>query len=98
MGAKRSDSRKNGSRMDLFDEVITSHGGGDGSIYEALVRMAQPFMMRATLVDGSGNFGSLDGDPAAAMRYTECRLTPIAVRLLDELDADTVDFQPNYDQ
>src|SRR5215212_1295802 len=58
------------------------HPHGDGSIYEALVRMAQPFVMRATLVDGSGNFGSMEGDPAAAMRYTECRLTPIPVLFL----------------
>ncbi|MGC4089748.1 MAG: DNA gyrase subunit A [Polyangiaceae bacterium] len=66
-------------------------------MYDALVRMAQPFAMRAPLVDGSGNFGSLDGDPAAAMRYTECRLAPVATRLLDELDQDTVPFRPNYD-
>src|SRR5688500_17649494 len=73
------------------------HPHGDGSIYEALVRMAQPFMMRATLVDGSGNFGSLDGDPAAAMRYTECRLTPIAAQTIDEIGQGTVHFRPNYD-
>ena len=73
------------------------HPHGDAAIYDALVRMAQPFAMRALLVDGSGNFGSLDGDPAAAMRYTECRLAPVAVRLLDELDQNTVPFRPNYD-
>ena len=73
------------------------HPHGDGSIYEALVRMAQPFMMRATLVDGSGNFGSLDGDPAAAMRYTECRLTPIAAETIQEIGQGTVHFRPNYD-
>jgi DNA gyrase subunit A len=73
------------------------HPHGDGSIYEALVRMAQPFMMRATLVDGSGNFGSLDGDPAAAMRYTECRLTPIAAETINEIGQGTVHFRPNYD-
>ncbi|HYO07866.1 MAG TPA: DNA topoisomerase (ATP-hydrolyzing) [Tepidisphaeraceae bacterium] len=73
------------------------HPHGDGSIYEALVRMAQPFMMRATLVDGSGNFGSLDGDPAAAMRYTECRLTPIAAETISEIGQGTVHFRPNYD-
>ena len=67
------------------------------SIYDALVRMAQPFAMRAPLVDGSGNFGSLDGDPAAAMRYTECRLTPLAAELLTEIDQGTVHFRPNYD-
>src|SRR5688500_8083964 len=73
------------------------HPHGDGSIYEALVRMAQPFMMRATLVDGSGNFGSMDGDPAAAMRYTECRLTPIAAETISEIGQGTVHFRPNYD-
>jgi DNA gyrase subunit A len=73
------------------------HPHGDGSIYEALVRMAQPFVMRATLVDGSGNFGSMDGDPAAAMRYTECRLTPIAAETISEIGQGTVHFHPNYD-
>ncbi|HYE21903.1 MAG TPA: DNA topoisomerase (ATP-hydrolyzing) [Tepidisphaeraceae bacterium] len=73
------------------------HPHGDGSIYEALVRMAQPFVMRATLVDGSGNFGSMDGDPAAAMRYTECRLTPIAHETIAEIGQGTVHFRPNYD-
>ncbi|HEX6767227.1 MAG TPA: DNA gyrase subunit A, partial [Polyangiaceae bacterium] len=79
------------------DVMGNYHPHGDSAIYEALVRMAQPFSLRATLVDGSGNFGSLDGDPAAAYRYTECRLGPIANRLLDELDQDTVAFRPNYD-
>jgi DNA gyrase subunit A len=73
------------------------HPHGDSSIYEALVRMAQAFAMRAPLVDGSGNFGSLDGDPAAAYRYTECRLAPIATELLTGLDESTVHFRPNYD-
>jgi DNA gyrase subunit A len=73
------------------------HPHGDSSIYEALVRMAQPFVMRATLVDGSGNFGSMDGDPAAAMRYTECRLTPIAAQTIQEIGQGTVHFRPNYD-
>ncbi len=73
------------------------HPHGDSSIYDALVRLAQPFNMRNTLVDGQGNFGSLDGDSAAAMRYTECRLRPLAMELLDELKQDTVDFRPNYD-
>ncbi len=73
------------------------HPHGDSSIYDALVRMAQPFAMRATLVDGSGNFGSLDGDPAAAMRYTECRLTPIAAEVIQEINQGTVHFRPNYD-
>ena len=73
------------------------HPHGDQSIYEALVRMAQEFSLRYPLVDGQGNFGSRDGDGAAAMRYTEARLTPIAKLLLDEIDMGTVDFQPNYE-
>ena len=73
------------------------HPHGDSSIYEALVRMAQPFAMRATLIDGSGNFGSMDGDPAAAMRYTECRLTQIAAETISEIGQGTVHFRPNYD-
>jgi DNA gyrase subunit A len=79
------------------DVMGSYHPHGDSAIYESLVRMAQSFSMRAILVDGSGNFGSLDGDPAAAYRYTECRLAPLANRLLDELDQDTVHFRPNYD-
>ena len=73
------------------------HPHGDQAIYEALVRMAQPFMMRTPLVEGSGNFGSLDGDPPAAMRYTECRIAAIAATMLDEIGRDTVHFRPNYD-
>ncbi|VVD77747.1 DNA topoisomerase IV subunit A [Pandoraea horticolens] len=73
------------------------HPHGDQSAYDALVRLAQDFSMRYPLIDGQGNFGSRDGDGAAAMRYTEARLTPIAKLLLDEIDAGTVDFVPNYD-
>jgi topoisomerase-4 subunit A len=73
------------------------HPHGDQSVYDALVRMAQNFSLRYPLIDGQGNFGSRDGDGAAAMRYTEARLTPIARLLLDEIDMGTVDFQPNYD-
>ncbi len=73
------------------------HPHGDQAIYDALVRMAQDFSMRLMLIDGQGNFGSVDGDPAAAMRYTECRLDNAAVALLDDIDKDTVDFQANYD-
>jgi DNA gyrase subunit A len=73
------------------------HPHGDQAIYDTLVRMAQDFSMRLTLVDGQGNFGSVDGDPPAAMRYTECRLDRAAMALLDDIDQDTVDFQPNYD-
>ncbi|MCE3603232.1 DNA topoisomerase IV subunit A [Massilia sp. P8910] len=73
------------------------HPHGDQSIYDALVRMAQDFSLRYPLIDGQGNFGSRDGDGAAAMRYTEARLTPIGKLLLEEIDEGTVDFQPNYD-
>jgi len=73
------------------------HPHGDSAIYDTLVRMAQEFSMRAMLVDGQGNFGSIDEDPAAAMRYTEARLAPVAREMLRDLDADTVNFQPNYD-
>jgi len=73
------------------------HPHGDQSVYDALVRMAQDFSLRYPLIDGQGNFGSRDGDGAAAMRYTEARLTPISRLLMDEIDQGTVDFQPNYD-
>lgn len=73
------------------------HPHGDSAVYEALVRMAQPFSMRYPLIQGEGNFGSRDGDNAAAMRYTECKLAPIAGALLDELSPATVDFRPTYD-
>jgi DNA gyrase subunit A len=73
------------------------HPHGDQAIYDALVRMAQDFSMRLPLIDGQGNYGSVDGDPPAAMRYTECRLARPAMELLDDIDKDTVDFQPNYD-
>ncbi len=74
------------------------HPHGDAAIYDAMVRMAQPFAMRLPLIDGQGNFGSMDGDPPAAMRYTEVRLARSATSLLDGIDEDTVDFQPNYDE
>jgi len=73
------------------------HPHGDSAIYDALVRMAQPFSLRYPLVDGQGNFGSVDGDPPAAMRYTEARLTKIAATMLDDIDKETVDFRANYD-
>ena len=79
------------------DVMGSFHPHGDAAIYETLVRMAQSFSLRYPLVDGSGNFGSLDGDPAAAMRYTECRLTRISDELLDEIEQDTVHYRPNYD-
>ena len=73
------------------------HPHGDSAIYDSLVRMAQPFAMRYPLVDGQGNFGSVDGDPPAAMRYTEARLSRVATALLEDIDKETVDFKPNYD-
>lgn len=74
------------------------HPHGDQAIYDAMVRMAQPFSMRLTLIDGQGNFGSMDGDRAAAMRYTEARMARSAHALLEDINKDTVDFQPNYDE
>lgn len=74
------------------------HPHGDSAIYDAMVRMAQPFSMGAMLIDGQGNFGSLDGDPPAAMRYTEARLTKEAHSLIEDIDKETVDFRPNYDE
>src|ERR671921_1059048 len=74
------------------------HPHGDASIYDTLVRLAQDFSLRYMLVDGQGNFGSIDDDPAAAMRYTEARLSRIATEMLRDLDANTVDFEPNYDE
>src|SRR6187455_2968012 len=79
------------------DVMGSYHPHGDMALYETLVRMAQSFSLRYPLVDGSGNFGSLDGDNAAAMRYTECRLTRISDEMLQEIDQDTVPFRPNYD-
>src|SRR5213592_3749630 len=74
------------------------HPHGDSAIYDTLVRMAQDFSLRYPLIDGQGNFGSIDDDPAAAMRYTEARLERLATELLRDIDADTVEFGPNYDE
>src|ERR671911_1649171 len=74
------------------------HPHGDSAIYDTLVRMAQDFNMRYPLVDGQGNYGSVDGDPPAAMRYTEARLTKLAEEMLVDIDRETVDFGPNYDE
>src|SRR5438105_10249502 len=78
------------------DVLKLYHPHSDTAVYDALVRMAQDFSLRYPLVDGQGNFGSVDGDRAAAMRYTEARLTPIAAEMLADIDKDTVDFVPNY--
>ena len=79
------------------DVMGNYHPHGDSALYETLVRMAQPFSLRYPLIDGSGNFGSLDGDPAAAMRYTECRLARLSDEVLQEIEQQTVTFRPNYD-
>jgi DNA gyrase subunit A len=92
-----SDAKHRKCAKVVGDVMGNYHPHGDSAIYDALVRIAQPFSMRMPLVDGSGNFGSLDGDPAAAMRYTECRLAPISSDILEEIGQDTVHFRPNYD-
>ena len=79
------------------DVIKKYHPHGDQAVYDALVRMAQDFSLRYPLIDPQGNFGTIDGDPAGAMRYTECRLAPLALELLRDIDAETVDFQPNFD-
>ena len=80
------------------DVIGKYHPHGDQSVYDAIVRMAQPFSLRYLLVDGQGNFGSVDGDNAAAMRYTEVRMSRLTHELLADIDKDTVDFGPNYDE
>jgi DNA gyrase subunit A len=85
------------SAKPVADVMGNYHPHGDASIYDALVRMAQDWSMRVPLIDGQGNFGSIDGDPPAAMRYTESRLTKVAHELLEDIDKETVDFQDNYD-
>src|SRR5881392_1656692 len=83
----------------VIGEVMGNyHPHGDQAIYDTLVRLAQPWAMRLPLVDGQGNFGSPGNDPPAAMRYTECRLTPAAIEMLRDIEQETVDFTPNYDQ
>jgi len=96
MGITAGSAYKKSARI-VGDVIGKYHPHGDSAVYEALVRMAQPFSMRMPLIDGQGNFGSIDGDNAAAMRYTEARLTKIAEELLKDIDKDTVDFIPNYD-
>ena len=91
-------SRRYSKCAGVVGEVLKRyHPHGDSAVYDALVRMAQPWSMRYPLIDGQGNFGSIDGDPPAAYRYTECRLTRLAERLLADIDKDTVDFIPNFD-
>jgi DNA gyrase subunit A len=92
------DRSYNKSARTVGDVIGKYHPHGDLAVYDALVRLAQDFSMRAPLIDGQGNFGSVDGDPPAAQRYTEARLDRVALPLLEDLDKDTVDFRPNYDE
>ena len=92
-----SDAKHRKCAKVVGDVMGNYHPHGDASIYDALVRMAQDFSLRVPLVEGSGNFGSLDGDPPAAYRYTECRLAPVAAALLSDIGMQTVPFRPNYD-
>jgi len=97
LGLAYNKSYKKSARV-VGDTMGKYHPHGDSAIYDTLVRMAQDFSMRYPLVDGQGNFGSIDGDSAAAMRYTECRMDRLAEEMLADLDKDTVDFRPNYDE
>jgi DNA gyrase subunit A len=96
-GGYRPDRGYNKCARIVGDVMGSYHPHGDSAIYDALVRLAQPWSMRMPLVDGNGNFGSPGNDPAAAMRYTECRLAPLAMEMLRDIDEDTVDFSDNYD-
>jgi DNA gyrase subunit A len=96
LGNRWDSSYKKSARI-VGDVIGKYHPHGDSAVYDALVRMAQDFNMRAPLVDGQGNFGSIDGDPAAAMRYTEVRMAPVAEQFLADIDKDTVAWSPNYD-
>src|ERR1043166_9585972 len=96
MGLHYNRPTKKSARV-VGDVMGKLHPHGDASIYDALVRMAQDFSMRYPLIDGQGNFGSVDGDPPAAYRYTEARLSRIDTALLEDIDKETVDFRPNFD-
>jgi DNA gyrase subunit A len=96
-GGMRATAKQRKAAAAVGDVMKKYHPHGDSAIYDALVRMAQPWAIRYPLIDGHGNFGSVDGDPAAAMRYTEARLSPLAMELLRDIDEDTVDFVDNYD-
>src|SRR6266567_4149446 len=96
MGLRPNTAYKKSAR--IVGEVLGKyHPHGDASVYEAMARMAQDFSMRYLLVDGQGNFGSVDGDAPAAMRYTEARLAPMALDLMSDIEKETVDFGPNFD-
>ena len=96
-GGYRPDRGYSKCARPVADVMGNYHPHGDAAIYDSLVRMAQPWSMRYTLVDGQGNFGSAGDDPPAAMRYTECRMMPLAMEMVRDIDKDTVDFVPNYD-
>src|SRR6202789_1387398 len=97
LGNDWNKSYKKSARV-VGDVIGKYHPHGDTAVYDTIVRMAQPFSMRYLLVDGQGNFGSVDGDPPAAMRYTEVRMSRLAGELLADIDKETVDFTPNYDE
>ena len=96
LGVGSKSKHKKSARI-VGDVIGKYHPHGDIAVYDALVRLAQNFSMRIPAIDGQGNFGSMDGDGAAAMRYTEARMTTLAEALLEDLEKDTVDFVPNYD-
>ncbi|HTC70448.1 MAG TPA: DNA gyrase subunit A, partial [Acidothermaceae bacterium] len=96
-GGYRPDRGFNKCSRVVGDVMGQYHPHGDSSIYDALVRLAQPWSLRYPLVDGQGNFGSIDDDPPAAMRYTEARLTAVAMEMMEDIEKDTVNFVPTYD-
>src|SRR5712692_2155052 len=92
-------NRKHSKCAGVVGELLKKyHPHGDGAVYDALVRLAQPWSLRYPLIDGQGNFGSVDGDPPAAYRYTECRMSRIAEEMLADIDKDAVEFIPNFDE
>src|SRR5947209_14290524 len=96
-GGLTPDRPRRKSASAVGDVIKKYHPHGEGAVYDALVRLAQDFSLRYPLIDPQGNFGSIDGDPAGAMRYTEARLAPLAMELLRDIDKETVDFVPNFD-
>src|SRR5436190_3755222 len=96
-GGLLPDRPRRKSAAAVGDVIKKYHPHGEGAVYDAMVRLAQDFSLRYPLIDPQGNFGSIDGDPPGAMRYTEARLSPIAMELLRDIDKETVDFQPNFD-
>src|SRR3989440_3507702 len=96
-GSLTPDRPRRKSASAVGDVIKKYHPHGEGAVYDALVRLAQDFSLRYPLIDPQGNFGSVDGDPAGAMRYTEARLAPLAMELLRDIDKETVDFAPNFD-